>query len=124
MAAPSSWPRASLHRSASSGGRLGSTAPACSSRRMRSRSSAPAFSVKVMAAIEPQLGRPAGHEGDDPADERGGLAGAGARLDEQRRAEVVGDAVARGLVGRGGGGRGRHAGTASGASSSGSASSA
>ena len=54
-----------------------------------------------------QPGGAAADEPDDAGDEGGGLAGAGARLDEQRGVEVVGDAVAHGLVGEGGG----HAGT-------------
>ncbi len=54
-----------------------------------------------------QPGRAAADQAHDAGDEGGGLAGAGARLDEQRGVEVVGDAVAHGLVGEGGG----HAGT-------------
>ena len=53
-----------------------------------------------------QLHRAGGDEGDDPPDERGGLARAGPRLDEQRGVEVGGDPLASGLIGgsRGDGG--------------------
>ena len=40
-----------------------------------------------------QLGGSARHQSHHPVDQRGRLARAGAGLDEQRRAEVVGDAV-------------------------------
>ena len=74
---------------------------------MRSRSSAAAASVKVMAASSAQPGGAGADQADDAGDEGRGLAGAGARLDEQRGVQVVGGAVAHGLVGEGGG----HAGT-------------
>ena len=64
-------------------GSSGSAARSWSSRRMRSRSSAPAFSVNVIAAIDRSSTAPLDHERDDPADQRGGLARSGARLHEQ-----------------------------------------
>ena len=41
-----------------------------------------------------ELGAPARDHRDDPADQRGGLAGAGRGLDHQRGIEVVADAIA------------------------------
>ena len=89
-------------RAAAARRRRGRPPPArsCRARRTRSRSSAPAFSVNVMAAIAASSTAPLGDEGDDAVDEGGGLARAGAGLDEQRLVERVDDAVAGGLVGQ------------------------
>ena len=46
-----------------------------------------------------KLGAPARQRRDDPVDQRGGLAGAGGGLDDERGVEVVADAVAHALVG-------------------------
>jgi hypothetical protein len=45
---------------------------------------------------------PGGDQRDDPVDERLGLAGPGAGLDEQRGVEIAGDAIACALIGDGG----------------------
>ena len=98
IAAPSSWAE---RRAAAVGLRARRPPPPPgAARRTRSRSSAPAFSVKVMAAIGAAPPSPDVDEGDDPVDERGGLARAGARLHEQRGAEVGRDPIAGRLVGR------------------------
>ena len=68
---------------------------------MRSRSSAPAFSVKVMAAMRPQLDLAARHQGQHPIDQRRGLARSGPGLDEQGGVEVLGDPLTRRLIGGG-----------------------
>ena len=93
MAAPSSWPRATRQRSASSAGVVGAICRSWSSRRTRSRSSAPAFSVKVMAARLRSSTAPGRDQGDDATDERGGLARPGAGLHEERGVEVGRDAL-------------------------------
>ena len=72
-----------------------------SSARIRWRSSAAAFSENVMAAMA-SIGTPSSTSVRMRADEGGGLAGAGAGLDEQRRRGVGADALAgrRGRAGR------------------------
>ena len=62
-----------------------------SAARMRSRSSAPAFSVKVMAAMRRSSACPLRHQGQDPVDQGRGLARPGAGLDEEGGVEVLGD---------------------------------
>ena len=65
--------------------------------RIRSLSSAAAFSVKVMAAMF-SMAIPEPMRGHHPVDEGSGLARAGAGLDEEGAGQIGPDPVAGGLV--------------------------
>ena len=99
MRASSSWPSASESRARSAEPREESLARALDFGAQPQLQLAGGLLGEGHGDDSVELGAPARERRDDPADQRGGLAGAGGGLDEERGVEVVADAVAHALVG-------------------------
>ena len=99
MRASSSWPSAPESRARSAGGARGVAARAFDLGAQPELELAGGLLGEGHRDDSAELGAPARQHRDDPVDQRGGLAGAGRGLDDERGVEVVADAIAHALIG-------------------------